>query len=378
MTDPACETIARLHNNLKARDRTELIRGSLNISLYYALMSINSTPISDTKAQTIDIKSIVGLVADDMTEVTKIIGANLNSDVALINQLGAYIVQAGGKRLRPAALLLAAKAAKPEDTRTNKDHVLLAAIIEFIHTATLLHDDVVDESEMRRGRETANEVFGNAASVLVGDYLYSRSFQMMVDVGSMRVMEILSRTTNQIAEGEVMQLINCGSADITEQQYMDTIQSKTAILFEAATQLAAVATHQARPVEKALAAYGLHLGTAFQLGDDILDYTADAEATGKNIGDDLAEGKPTLPMINAIARSDGDKRKLLQDAITNARRDNLDAVMAIIEETGSLAYTARAAREQAKLAQEALTVLPESEYKAALMALAEFSVERTF
>ena len=341
-------------------------------------MTLSSTPISDSKSQAVDIKSIIDLVAEDMSEVTSTIGANLNSDVALINQLGAYIVQAGGKRLRPVALLLAAKASNPEEVAINKDQVLLAAIIEFIHTATLLHDDVVDESEMRRGRETANEVFGNAASVLVGDYLYSRSFQMMVEVGSMRVMEILSRTTNQIAEGEVMQLINCGSADTTEQQYMETIQSKTAILFEAATQLGAVVTQQARPVEQAMAAYGLHLGTAFQLVDDILDYTADAEAMGKNVGDDLAEGKPTLPLINAIERSNGEERDLLVNAITNASRDNLDAVLAIIEKTGSLAYTARVAREQAKLAQKALSVLPESKYRQALMSLAEFSVERAY
>ena len=254
----------------------------------------------------------------------------------------------------------------------------MAAIVEFIHTATLLHDDVVDESEMRRGRETANEVFGNAASVLVGDYLYSRAFQMMVEVGSMRVMEILSRTTNQIAEGEVMQLINCGSAETTETQYMETIQSKTAILFEAATQLGAVITKQASPVEDAMAAYGLHLGTAFQLVDDILDYTADAEAMGKNVGDDLAEGKPTLPLINAIERSEGDDKQLLENAITNASRENLDAVLAIIEKTGSLAYTARAAREQAKLAQAALEALPDSNYKLALSQLAEFSVERAY
>lgn len=341
-------------------------------------MTISSTPISDTNAQAIDIKSIIDLVADDMTEVNKALANNLNSDVALINQLGAYIVQAGGKRLRPVALLLAAKATNLEDTETNRDQVLLAAIIEFIHTATLLHDDVVDESEMRRGRETANEVFGNAASVLVGDYLYSRSFQMMVDVGSMRVMEILSRTTNQIAEGEVMQLINCGSADTSEQKYMETIQSKTAILFEAATQLGAVATQQASPVEKALAAYGLHLGTAFQLVDDILDYTADSAAMGKNVGDDLAEGKPTLPLINAIQRSEGADRQLLEDAITHASRENLNAVLSIIEKTGSLAYTARAARQQAKMAQESLSVLAESQYKTALMQLAEFSVERTY
>ena len=341
-------------------------------------MSINSTQIADTKTQVIEIKTVVDLVSQDMQQVNQTIQTKLKSDVALINQLGGYIVQAGGKRLRPVALLLAAKAANPEQTAINSDQTLLAAIIEFIHTATLLHDDVVDESEMRRGRDTANEVFGNAASVLVGDYLYSRAFQMMVEVGSMRVMEILSRTTNQIAEGEVMQLINCGVADTTEQQYMDTIQSKTAILFEAATQLGAVITNQASPVENAMAKYGLHLGTAFQLVDDILDYTADAQAMGKNVGDDLAEGKPTLPLINAIERSEGEDKALLENAITNASKDNLDAVLRIIEKTGSLAYTARVAREQAKIAQDALTVLPESVYKDALMALAEFSVERAY
>ncbi len=341
-------------------------------------MTLSSTPIADTKSQAIDIQSVISLVETDMTIVNQTIASNLDSDVALINQLGAYIVQAGGKRLRPVALLLAAKASNTELTDVSSDQTLLAAIVEFIHTATLLHDDVVDESEMRRGRETANEVFGNAASVLVGDYLYSRAFQMMVEVGSMRVMEILSRTTNQIAEGEVMQLINCGSAETTEAQYMETIQSKTAILFEAATQLGAVITKQARPVEEALAAYGLHLGTAFQLVDDILDYTADAKAMGKNVGDDLAEGKPTLPLINAIARSEGADKTMLENAITNASRDNLDAVLAVIEKTGSLAYTARAARQQAKLAQAALDVLPDSKYKTALMTLAEFSVERAY
>ena len=344
-------------------------------------MVINSTPIADSNKQAIDIKSIIDLVANDMKVVNEHISSNLNSDVALVNQLGAYIVQAGGKRLRPVALLLTAKACDLEHAESNTSHnysTLIAAIIEFIHTATLLHDDVVDESEMRRGRETANEVFGNAASVLVGDFLYSRSFQMMVTVASMRVMEILSRTTNQIAEGEVMQLINCGAADTTEQQYMDTIQSKTAILFEAATQLGAVITKQARPVEEALAAYGLHLGTAFQLMDDILDYTADAAAMGKNVGDDLAEGKPTLPLINAIARSEGHDKEVLEKAITNASRDNLDEVMAIIEKTGSLAYTGRIAREQASLAQQALKVLPDSDYKAALFNLAEFSIERSY
>ena len=340
-------------------------------------MTTNTTPITASKSQAIDIKEVISLVSDDMRVVTELITSNLNSDVALINQLGAYIVQAGGKRLRPVALLLAAKACNPEQLQIESDQCALAAIVEFIHTATLLHDDVVDESEMRRGRDTANEVFGNAASVLVGDYLYSRSFQMMVGVGSMRVMEILSRTTNQIAEGEVMQLINCGSAETTEKQYMETIQSKTAILFEAATQLGAVATHQARPVEDAMAAYGLHLGTAFQLIDDILDYTAEAETMGKNVGDDLAEGKPTLPLINAIERSSGEERELLVHAITNASRDNLNKVLAIIEQTGSLGYTARKAQEQAKLAKQSLSVLPESPFKNALGSLADFSASRT-
>ena len=327
--------------------------------------------------QPVDIKSVINLVSDDMAVVNKIISDNLNSDVALINQLGAYIVQAGGKRLRPVALLLAAKACS-NDEKVDDNTSLLASIIEFIHTATLLHDDVVDESDMRRGRETANEVFGNAASVLVGDYLYSRAFQMMVDVNNMRVMDILSHTTNQIAEGEVMQLINCGSAETTEQQYMDTIQSKTAILFEAATQLGAVVSGQPKETEKALAAYGLHLGTAFQLVDDILDYTADAEAMGKNVGDDLAEGKPTLPLIHAIEKSSGEDKEVLVQAITNASRDNLDDVLAIINKTGALDYTAKSAHKESQLAKDALHDLTDSPYKSALIQLADFSIERTY
>ncbi len=341
-------------------------------------MTINIPPKPLKNSQAVDIKSILDLVADDISIVNRHISDNLNSDVALINQLGAYIVQAGGKRLRPVALLLAAKAVKPESPQPASNETLLAAIIEFIHTATLLHDDVVDESEMRRGRETANEVFGNAASVLVGDYLYSRAFQMMVKVNSMRVMEILSHTTNQIAEGEVMQLINCGSAETTEQQYMETIQSKTAILFEAATQLGAVVTNQPSSVETAMAKYGLHLGTAFQLVDDILDYTADAQAMGKNVADDLAEGKPTLPLINAIECSEGKEKDLLINAITNASRDNLEQVLAIINKTGAIDYTSRIAQEQANLAIDALDIIDDSQYKTALIELANFSIERTF
>jgi len=341
-------------------------------------MTSSTVSIPKNQQQAVDIKSVISLVREDMKIVDSAISDNLNSDVVLINQLGAYIVQAGGKRLRPVALLLAAKACLSESSNTPENATLLAAIVEFIHTATLLHDDVVDESEMRRGRETANEVFGNAASVLVGDYLYSRAFQMMVKVNSMRVMDILSHTTNQIAEGEVMQLINCGSAETTEQQYMETIQSKTAILFEAATQLGAVVTDQSPEVEQALASYGLHLGTAFQLVDDILDYTADAVEMGKNVGDDLAEGKPTLPLINAIENSSGKDKELLVQAITNASRDNLDEVLAIIEKTGALIYTAKSAQKQSQLAKDALQVLNESSYKSALIDLADFSIERTY
>ena len=341
-------------------------------------MNVHKTQFSDSRVQPVDIKSIISLVEADMTLVNETIANNLNSDVALINQLGAYIVQAGGKRLRPVALLLAAKATAPDSSYASKQHTLLAAIIEFIHTATLLHDDVVDESEMRRGRETANEVFGNAASVLVGDYLYSRAFQMMVEIGSMPVMEILSRATNQIAEGEVMQLINCGSAETTEAQYMETIQSKTAILFEAATRLGAVITNQPASIEEALAAYGLHIGTAFQLVDDILDYTADAKEMGKNVGDDLAEGKPTLPLIKAIERATGSDKKLLEDAISNASNDNLEDVLRIIKSTGALDYTANTAKEQAALAELSLKALPDSVFKRALISLAQFSIERAY
>ena len=341
-------------------------------------MNLSSSPNSHKPVPSVDIKPILALVEADMQVVNRTIADNLSSQIALINQLGGYIVQAGGKRLRPVALLLAAKACVPEQTAAHQQQTLLAAIIEFIHTATLLHDDVVDESQMRRGHETANEVFGNAASVLVGDYVYSRSFQMMVQVNNMQVMEIISRTTNQIAEGEVMQLINCGSADTSEAQYMATIQSKTAILFEAATQLAAVITQQTEAVENALAVYGRHLGTAFQLVDDILDYTAQATTMGKNVGDDLAEGKPTLPLIHAIEHSSQHDKQLLVDAITDASIENLEAVLTIIKQTDSLNYTANIARQQAQLAQSSLAVLPDSVYKKALFDLADFAVERAY
>ncbi len=317
------------------------------------------------------------LVYTELQAVDKTINANLKSDVALINRLGHYIIQAGGKRLRPVALLLTAKALV--GTKDLPVHAItLAAIIEFIHTATLLHDDVVDESELRRGRETANEVFGNAASVLVGDYLYSRSFQMMVKVQNIEVMAILSKTTNQIAEGEVMQLLNCGSASTTEAQYLETIQSKTAILFAAATQLGALITQQPAEIQHSMYQYGLHLGTAFQLVDDVLDYTADAAAMGKNAGDDLAEGKPTLPLIHAIEHSNANDKLILVDAIENSQPDNLNTVLEIIQRTGSLDYTSAAAIEQSRLAKESLIQLPESNAKQALLTIADFAVTRVY
>ena len=332
----------------------------------------------NTNQANMDILSVLKLVETDMLNVDTSIQVQLNSDVALINQLGAYIIQAGGKRLRPVSLLLAARACVPDTEELNKEFIDLAAIIEFIHTATLLHDDVVDESSQRRGKDTANEVWGNAASVLVGDFLYSRSFQMMVDVGSMRVMEILSQTTNQIAEGEVMQLLNIGAAETTEEQYFSTIKNKTAILFASAAQLAAVQFQQSQKVETALYDYGLNLGIAFQLCDDVLDYVADAETMGKNVGDDLAEGKPTLPIINAIERATGEDKQILIDAIDNADRNKLESVLSIIESTGSMGYTTRQAKEHAQKAKACLASLPDSIYRDALYELADFSVSRVF
>lgn len=338
-------------------------------------MSTRSTPLrtADHGGRT-DLSRIVGLIEDDLNAVNQTINRRLSSDIALINQLGRYIVHSGGKRLRPVTVLLSAKACEYKGDA----HIQLATIVEFIHTATLLHDDVVDDSDMRRGKATANEVWGNQASVLVGDFLYSRSFEMMVEVGSMRVMEIMAKTTNRIAEGEVMQLINCHSPDTTEQQYMDTVRCKTAKLFESAAQLGAVISGQSSAVETALAEYGLHLGTAFQLIDDVLDFSADADELGKNIGDDLAEGKPTLPIINALNRGTAAQKKLLREAIEKGGLDHIDDVMEAIESTGSLAYTARLAGEEIERAQRALAIVPASPYKDALQDLAVFSVERNF
>ncbi len=329
---------------------------------------IQTQPVAD------ELASVRTLVGEEMRAVDREIQERLRSDVALVSQLGAYIVNSGGKRLRPIVVLLSAKAFD----FFGRDHIQLATIIEFIHTATLLHDDVVDASELRRGRSTANAIWGNEASVLVGDFLYSRAFEIMVEVDSMRIMEILAKTTNMIAEGEVLQLLNCHDPDITEQQYIQVIRSKTAKLFEAAAQLGAVIADQAAETQAAMASYGAHLGTAFQLIDDVLDYSAGNRTLGKNIGDDLAEGKPTLPLIHALNESNAAQRQLLRNAIERGGLEQIDAVIDAIESTGSIAYTARKAEVEAKLARQALTGLADSPFKQALFDLAYFSVHRDY
>jgi len=321
-----------------------------------------------------DIKNIQTLTQDDMTAVNNLIYSQINSDVALINQLGIYIVNAGGKRMRPMLTVLAARAFDYQ----GDDHISIAAIIEFIHTATLLHDDVVDESNMRRGRETANALFGNSASVLVGDFLYTRSFQMMTKLGNMKIMNILSDATNIVAEGEVLQLMNCNDPDTTEESYFEVIYCKTAKLFEAATRLAAVIAGQDKVVEKAMQEYGKYLGTAFQLVDDIMDYTADAKSMGKNVGDDLAEGKPTLPLLYAMKHGNAQQKQLIRDAIEHCNgMDHLDEILAVMKQTGSLVYTQKKAEQEADKAINALHVLPESEHKQALIALAHIAANRS-
>jgi len=321
-----------------------------------------------------DIKNIQTLTQDDMSDVNNLIYSQINSDVALINQLGIYIVNAGGKRMRPMLTVLAARAFDYQ----GDEHISIAAIIEFIHTATLLHDDVVDESNMRRGRETANALFGNSASVLVGDFLYTRSFQMMTKLGNMKIMDILSDATNIVAEGEVLQLMNCNDPDTTEESYLEVIYCKTAKLFEAATRLAAVIAGQDEKVEKAMQEYGKYLGTAFQLVDDIMDYTADAKAMGKNVGDDLAEGKPTLPLLYAMKHGNEQQKQLIRDAIEHCNgMENLDEILAAMKQTGSLVYTQKKAEQEADKAINALHILPESMHKQALISLAHIAANRS-
>lgn len=309
-----------------------------------------------------------------MSAVDSMIQSRLQSDVVLINQLGHYIINSGGKRLRPALAILCAKACGYQGDA----HINLATIIEFIHTATLLHDDVVDNSDMRRGRETANNLWGNEASVLVGDFLYTRSFEMMVEMESMKLMKILSHTTNVIAEGEVLQLLNCNDADTTEQRYLEVIHHKTAKLFEAAGQLGAIIAKTNDEVEQAMADYAMHLGSAFQLVDDLLDYSESSETIGKNIGDDLAEGKPTLPLIYAMRNGDTQQAHVIREAIEQGQRDKIDDIITIIEQTGAIAYTTDVAKNEVEKAKQSLTILPASEYKLALLSLADFSIARTF
>jgi octaprenyl-diphosphate synthase len=319
-----------------------------------------------------DFLAIRALIDDDLQAVNREIGRRLQSDVVLINQLAGYIINSGGKRLRPIIVLLGARALG----YTGDVHIRLAAIIEFIHTATLLHDDVVDASEMRRGQSTANTIWGNEASVLVGDFLYSRAFEMMVDVDNMRVMQILAQTTNTIARGEVLQLLNRHDADTTEERYIEVIHSKTAKLFEAASRLAAVVSNATPDIEAHMAHYGLHLGTAFQLVDDMLDYSRNNPELGKNVGDDLAEGSPTLPVIHALRYGSADQQALLRNVIEQGDPDQLNAVIDAIESTGSIAYTARQAEIEAARAQEALVSIADSPFKQALVDLAIFSVHR--
>jgi octaprenyl-diphosphate synthase len=323
--------------------------------------------------QRLSFDDILQRCQSDMQTVDQVIHQRLSSDVALINQLSHYIVNSGGKRLRPLLAVLSAKVFNYQGDL----HHLMAAIIEFIHTATLLHDDVVDESDLRRGNETANALFGNAASVLVGDFLYSRAFEMMVDVDDMRVMQILATTTNVIAEGEVMQLMNVHDADTSEEKYLEVIYCKTARLFEAASQLGAILCDRDEKEEQAMASYGRYLGTAFQLIDDVMDYSSNSEEMGKNVGDDLAEGKPTLPLIYAMQKGSIEQVTLIKSAIEKGGYDKIDQVQAIIQHTGALSYTEEMAQKQAQLAIDALACLPDSEYKTLLENIARLSVHRS-
>jgi octaprenyl-diphosphate synthase len=339
------------------------------MELYFMTHVVNPMDAIDR----MDFNIIQKLISEDMKHVNRLIQKRLHSEIVLVNQLSHYIIASGGKRLRPMLSLLAARACGYEGDK----HINIAAIVEFIHTATLLHDDVVDESDMRRGKDTANNIWGNQAAVLVGDFLYSRSFEMMVDVGEMRVMEILAQTTNIIAEGEVLQLLNCNDPDTDEARYLEVIYSKTAKLFEAACQLGAVLAGLSAEDEKAIAQYGIHLGTAFQLVDDILDYSASASEMGKNVGDDLAEGKPTLPLIIALERSSGDEAALIRSAIEEGGLDKIDEIMAIIEKTEAIAYSANIAKKEVEKANACLSCLAETSYKTALESLAWFSIRRT-
>ena len=328
---------------------------------------------SSTETQATFAEVLVTLLAE-MSEVDAVIARRLQSDVALINQIAGYIVHAGGKRMRPKLVLLFANALGFE----GRERFELAAVVEFIHTATLLHDDVVDESALRRGKQTSNALFGNAASVLVGDFLYSRAFQMMVSVNRMRVLDVLAEATNVIAEGEVLQLMNMHDPDISVSSYLRVIRFKTAKLFEASARLGAVLANASPEVENACAGYGRALGTAFQLIDDVLDYEGDPSALGKNVGDDLREGKTTLPLLIAMERGSAEQRSLLRHAIEHGEHARLDEIIAIVRATGALEATRDAARAEARLARDCLDLLPRNKWQESLLEFAAQSVERSF
>ncbi|MGH8227983.1 MAG: polyprenyl synthetase family protein [Steroidobacteraceae bacterium] len=319
------------------------------------------------------LEDIRALVRDDLASVDEVIRCRLKSSVPLIDQVAEHIIKGGGKRLRPLLVVLAGRACG----NSGSTHVEAAAFIEFIHTATLLHDDVVDGSSLRRGRDTANEVFGNQASVLVGDFVYSRAFQMMAALDSQRVMEIMADATNVIAEGEVLQLMNAHDPETTEQRYLDVIHRKTARLFEAGAEVAGVLSEGTLPMQRGLARFGRHLGTAYQLVDDVLDFRSNPAERGKNLGDDLAEGKPTLPLIHALRLASGPDRALIRTAIESGGLAQLDPIVGAIESSGGLDYAAELAREEVRAALAALEILPDSSYKRGLEALARFAVEHT-
>ncbi|MEJ0035650.1 MAG: octaprenyl diphosphate synthase [Gammaproteobacteria bacterium] len=319
------------------------------------------------------LEEVRALVRSDMASVDSVIRARLKSAVPLVDQVAEHIIAGGGKRLRPLIVVLTSRACEGQ----GEARFEAAAFIEFIHTATLLHDDVVDGSSMRRGRDTANEVFGNQASVLVGDFVYSRAFQMMAGLSSQRVMEIMADATNVIAEGEVLQLMNANDPETTEQRYLEVIYRKTARLFEAGAEVAAVLANAPTELQRSLAKYGRHLGTAYQLVDDVLDYRSDPATRGKNIGDDLAEGKPTLPLIHALKNGTDAQQQVIRHAIENGGIDQLEAIISAIDSTGGLDYTTALARAESDKALAALADLPETPYKQALGALARFAVDHT-
>ncbi|MFZ9034978.1 MAG: octaprenyl diphosphate synthase [Francisellaceae bacterium] len=318
------------------------------------------------------LEQIRTLMQREINNNNQLIIDELYSDVLLINQISQYIIHSGGKRLRPLLLMLAAKALNYHE----ENHIKAAAIIEFIHTATLLHDDVVDDSALRRGKKTANNVFGNAASVLTGDFLYSRAFQLMVDIDQMAIMRVLADATNKIAEGEVLQLLNCNNPDISEADYMQVIYCKTAKLFEAAVEVAAILAHADQKTTEAIITYGRHLGNAFQIADDILDYTSDAKTLGKNIGDDLAEGKTTLPVIYTLNHIDDENQALIRTAIEQGKHPQMAEIVALIKSNGGVEYALKCAQKEAQSAIDALNFLPDSDYKEALISLCHIATKR--